>query len=547
MRKILLITIAALLALPVFAQSSKKQVTLTITRTINGVTTNTDTSFYVNDPSEVEGILERMGIDEPRENQTLEKRIVIRDIEEDGPTYTYERNAPRPMIGVYLQDVHNSEYDSRREKGIDRGVYVTSLTRNGGAQAAGIKGGDIIVSIEGIPVNTSDEIGDVKANYNAGDRIDIVYFRDGEMRTANVELGTKNSTQAQGHASTNRGAMVTRKESKPFLGVVPHTVDDDIIRNYQLGGAATEGVFLSEIVEGSAAERAGLAAKDVIVEINGEEIEDNGDLREAISEAHKENDDEMLITYIRDGRRRTDRVTLGEKSYTKKVWVSPDKIDKQKVEEKRAYLGVYLETGGNEGVVVTRPSTGGAAADAGIEASDVIVNIGGDATMTYNDLVKALRNREPGERVRIVYLRDGDRQSTNVTLGEKTVTKWIVKEKVKNQAIDVDVIIQQFENKDVAQALVEDMENPTLEMPDFDVFPNPSNGRFTLRFTPSEGNPVRIKIFDTQGRVLYQEQLTDFRGTYNKQLDISDNPAGNYFLQVTQGGEGMAKQLIVQK
>ncbi|MFK7968889.1 MAG: PDZ domain-containing protein [Bacteroidia bacterium] len=537
MRKILLITTAVLLALPMFAQRSQKQVTLTITRTINGVTTNSDTSFYVNDPSEVEGILERMGIDEPRENQTLEKRIVIRDIEEEGQTYTYERDAPHPMIGVYLQDFHD---DNENKKG----VYVTGITGGSGAQDANMQKGDIILSIEGTEVNSSDDIGDVKQGYKVGDRIDIVFVRDGQRQSANVQLKGKASYSNKAKA---KGAMVTRKESKPFLGVVPHTVDRDIVRENNLGGAATRGIFLSEIVENSAAERAGLEEGDVIVEINGEEVEGSNDLGTAIRKAHEELNDEMLITYIRDGRRRTDRATLGSKTYSKKVWVSGDKIDKQKVEEKRAYLGVYLETNSDGGVTVTRPTAGGAAANAGIEANDVIVSIDGDETQNYNALVKVLRAKKPGQRVRMAYRRDGNRKSTMVTLGEKTITKWVVKEKVKNQAIDIDVIINQFEDKAVAEALVKDMENPTLDMPDFTVFPNPSNGEFTLRFTPTEGSPVRIKIFDTQGRVLYQEQLTDFRGMYEKELDISDNPAGMYFLQVTQNGQGMAKQLTVQK
>lgn len=515
---------------------------MTITRTINGVTTSNDTSFYVNDPAEVEGILERMGVDEPKENQTLEKRIVIRDVEEAGGEYTYETRGPKPMIGVYLQD-HHYPYD-----GMKRGVYVTSITDGSGAEAAGLEKGDMIISIEGIEVNDSDDIGDVKSAYTVGDRIDIQVYRDGSMQNYSVELGGKSYERRYGrnsHSNHSAGALVTKKETKPFLGVIPHTVNDDIIRENRLGGAATKGVFLSDIVENSGAERAGLEEGDVIVRINGEDIEDNGDLREAISEAAAENDGEMLITYIRDGRRRTDRAVLGEKTYTKKVWKGPKEIDKQKVEEKRAYLGVYLETNGEGGVTVTRPITGGAAEEAGIEADDVIQSIGGDETPNYNVLVKVLRSKEPGERVRVVYLREGDRRSANVTLGEKTVTKWVVKEKVKNQAIDVDVIIKEFENKDVAEALVEDMENPSLEMPDFDVFPNPSDGRFTIRFTPEEGSPVRIKIFDVKGSVLYQEQLTDFRGTYEKQINIADNPAGTYFLQVTQDGEGMAKQLIV--
>lgn len=538
MRTFLCFCAACLCALIAQAQGPQKSVTLTVSRTINGVTTDYDTTFSINDPSEIEGVLESMGIDEPKENQTLEKRIVIRDVEEEGRTLTYDRPSPRPMLGVYLQDWEHMDRSERRRLGMeDGGVYISGMTSNSAAEDAGLRKGDVIVSIEGQTVNSADDIGRVKDGFEVGDNMRVNFLRKGNTESRTVRLRGR-ATNSNGHA------MATTTKTKPFLGVVPHTVDDDIVDKYRLPGGAREGVFLSEIVKNSAAASAGLQAKDVIVRINGEEITDNDDLRYGIADAARENDGKMNIVVVRDGVRRTIKAVLGEKTTTSKVHVKVD--EKEKVIVKKPFLGVYMATAGNGGVRITNTVRGKAAEEAGIQADDIIVDFDGESVANYNDLVYKLNNYKPGDKIRIGLLRDGDPRTVRLTLGEKTVTRYVMKEKIKTQEIDIDVMIREFSDRKVAEELLSDMENPTLEMPDFDVFPNPSDGRFTVRFTPSPGGPVNIKVYDIKGRILYQESLTDFRGTYDKRIDIADNPSGNYFLQITQNGQGMAKQLVIR-
>ena len=92
MKQILIYLAISLMCIPcsLMGQSPQKQVQMTITREIDGVKTVLDTSFMVNDADEVEAILQEMGIKEPGENQTLEKRIVIRDIEGEAPHHMFD-------------------------------------------------------------------------------------------------------------------------------------------------------------------------------------------------------------------------------------------------------------------------------------------------------------------------------------------------------------------------------------------------------------------------------------------------------------------------
>ncbi len=69
---------------------------------------------------------------------------------------------------------------------------------------------------------------------------------------------------------------------------------------------------------------------------------------------------------------------------------------------------------------VSSVQDGSAAADAGIEAGDVIVSVNGDELRNSSDLLSIVANRRPGEELRLTYLRGEDRRTTNVTLGART-------------------------------------------------------------------------------------------------------------------------------
>jgi S1-C subfamily serine protease len=71
------------------------------------------------------------------------------------------------------------------------------------------------------------------------------------------------------------------------------------------------------------------------------------------------------------------------------------------------------------GVAVVEVREGGAAADAGLEAGDVITDVGGSAVTTITSLTEALASRKPGERTKVTFTRDGDERTAEVTLGEQ--------------------------------------------------------------------------------------------------------------------------------
>ena len=93
----------------------------------------------------------------------------------------------RAVLGVMMRTVNDSigkaEHLAKME-----GAFVVSTTDDGAAREAGIKKGDIIVSIDGNPVNTSAELQEQIGKYSPGDKVTVGLIRDGENKNIDVVL-----------------------------------------------------------------------------------------------------------------------------------------------------------------------------------------------------------------------------------------------------------------------------------------------------------------------------------------------------------------------
>jgi putative serine protease PepD len=80
------------------------------------------------------------------------------------------------------------------------------------------------------------------------------------------------------------------------------------------------------------------------------------------------------------------------------------------------YLGVSLQETTTAGALIAGVADGSPAAQAGLQPGDLVVQAGDDAINSPEALVQAVRNRKPGDRFAVTYLRDGDRRTATVTL-----------------------------------------------------------------------------------------------------------------------------------
>jgi S1-C subfamily serine protease len=514
--------------------SQTKQVTVNITVESDGYRTRIDTTFEVNDEDEVDDIINYLIKEKSQENDKLEKVIIIRDKDN---AYTHVKTKPikksKAMMGVYLET-----------NGHDNGVKVTSVVNGGAAQEAGMRGGDVIVEIGGDDIDDFHDLVEAKEDYEPGDKMEVVYRRGNERRRTVLTLSgehksTYNYTYSHSDSDSNPNC------EKPFLGVYTDELSSSQARD--LGLTSQQGVYIDGTIPYSGAARGGIQKGDVITHVDDRPLDASWELGDALREHCP--GDEITLSYFRDGRACKAQVQL-----TDRQTVEDRKPKKIKVVTQKAFLGVNLENSG-DGVRITGVVDNSAAEAAGLERGDIITGIGKYNTDNYAELGDAMKEFEPGERVRVRFTRDGRAQSTTAILGSKSIEKWVEvsgdQENENNEpredAFDLDRVIDNFEDRATGQQVRSYMLNPTLEMDLFDFYPNPNDGRFTLQFRPNERGDLQIRIYSAEGREVYQEFIRDFSGEYNKEINISRNaPKGVYFLQLTQGDRGMVKRIIVK-
>ncbi len=92
----------------------------------------------------------------------------------------------RPMIGISGEDI---TYIMSLYYRLPQGVCVRFITPESGAEAAGIKAGDIIIGINDSSISTMDELTEAKNQFSAGDTITLNVYRDGVSMNVEVVLG----------------------------------------------------------------------------------------------------------------------------------------------------------------------------------------------------------------------------------------------------------------------------------------------------------------------------------------------------------------------
>ncbi len=107
-------------------------------------------------------------------------RKVINDLKEYGIVQ-------RAYIGVTIRELTGA---LAREHGIKdmNGVYVDGVEEDGAAEDAGLKSGDVIVAVDGKPVNSSGRLLELIAQYNPGDGVKVSYIRDNKRKSVELIL-----------------------------------------------------------------------------------------------------------------------------------------------------------------------------------------------------------------------------------------------------------------------------------------------------------------------------------------------------------------------
>ena len=78
------------------------------------------------------------------------------------------------------------------------------------------------------------------------------------------------------------------------------------------------------------------------------------------------------------------------------------------------------------------------------------------------------------------------------------------------------------------------------------IYPNPSRDIFNVSFTSIAKQDLRVRIMNVIGEELVNDNLEQFIGEYTKQIDLTNNAKGIYFLEITTNNGVVNRKLILQ-
>jgi len=148
---------------------------------------------------------------------------------------------------------------------LESGVYVSAVSPDGGAAAAGIKKGDIITKINNVEVNSGLQMSAQIAGFRPGDRIPVTFIRNGKEQTVTVALKKK-------------GDVITMNIGNR-LGADLVTLDKNKARQYGISG----GVVVSKITEGGPIGRTRMQPGFIITSVNGQNVSSVEDLTKLLA------------------------------------------------------------------------------------------------------------------------------------------------------------------------------------------------------------------------------------------------------------------------
>jgi serine protease Do len=190
------------------------------------------------------------------------------------------------------------------------------------------------------------------------------------------------------------------KVVRGWLGVRIQQVTEDIADSLDLDRAA--GAIVTEVTEGSPAEKAGLTVGDTVLELNGQPVEDPRDLAVKVAGIEPGRKAELVI--LRNGVRKTQSVEIGTLpgENVAAARTTPPKAERTSL----STLGLTLSpaSGGENGVVVADVEPDGPAAVKGIQPGDRILEIAGKSVTSVADVRDRLKEAEGKGRKTVLFL-----------------------------------------------------------------------------------------------------------------------------------------------
>lgn len=300
------------------------------------------------------------------------------------------------------------------EVGDESGVVIAAVVPDGPAAEAGVERGDILLKLDDKSVDSVAQLARALDEREPGDEVELTVMHGDDERTLPVTLG--------------------EQDGAPYLGIVPCVGIPGEALGVRIGAPGPGAMaMIVEVAPDSPAAEAGLEVGDIVVAVDGQELDSENTLADLIA-AHEPGDTVILQSE-----------ELGEEAPSEVTVVLGEHPDEEGV----AYLGVryhsmpprrliiegapfewqhfggpmHIVPGGKvvQGAVIRHVDEDSPAETAGLRAGDLITAVDGEVMKSPRELADIIAEHEPGDQVTLTILGNGgedEARDIEVTLGE---------------------------------------------------------------------------------------------------------------------------------
>jgi serine protease Do len=231
------------------------------------------------------------------------------------PRRVIVQNAPSSFLGVGVTDI-----DAERARTLnlkdDYGVEVKSVDEDSPAARAGIKVGDVVLEYNGQRVEGNEQFVRYVRETPVGRQVKLLISRKGATQTLTATLGSRPANSMFWSGGEFQMPEIRIPDiPRPLiswqsrtLGVESESLNPQLAEFF----GVKEGVLVRAVIKGSAAEKAGLKAGDVITRIGDRKVSSPKEIANALRSLSSTKS--VPVTIVREKKEMTVNATIDEKS-----------------------------------------------------------------------------------------------------------------------------------------------------------------------------------------------------------------------------------------
>ncbi len=197
----------------------------------------------------------------------------------------------RGYVGVGMQPIEDELHKALKLPKDVTGILVSEISEGGPADKAGIKHGDVVIAVAGKNVRTPSDLSNAVGLTAPGTTIDLKVLREGKEKDFKVKIEQRPDDNKLADNSKDK------KGKEEFSwGLDLSTVSSALRDKFRF--LSKDGLVVTDVKEGSDAERVGIQPGDVVIEVNGKKIREASDFKKQTKNAG----DRILIRIERQGR-----------------------------------------------------------------------------------------------------------------------------------------------------------------------------------------------------------------------------------------------------